>query len=274
MPRKIIDDKLKQEIIKFYQSKPMSLKEVERQFELSSPTVIKILKDIPKYPKAKINNPNLIEDFFKEINTEEKAYFLGLIISDGNVFKDETSGRQASISITLDLNDEYMLNAFKTAVQANTSIGKDGRGCGTIAVRSNLMAQDLAQYGVVPRKSYITYLPTNIQKQYMPHLIRGILDGDGHIQAKLNKDNRFLHSISFCGSHKLMEDISNYCSEILSLKVKPQVYDYQDRELSEIKLQNIDDMKLFGDWIYNNATIYLKRKYETYLSFKQHYSLD
>lgn len=140
MPRKIIDDKLKQEIIKFYQSKPMSLKEVERQFELSSPTVIKILKDIPKYPKAKINNPNLIEDFFKEINTEEKAYFLGLIISDGNVFKDETSGRQASISITLDLNDEYMLNAFKAAVQANTSIGKDGRGCGTIAVRSNLMA--------------------------------------------------------------------------------------------------------------------------------------
>ena len=105
MPRKIIDD--------FYKSKPMSLKEVGEKFELSPPTIIKILKDIPKYPKAKINNSNLIEDFFKEINTEEKAYFLGLIISDGNVFKDETSGRQASISITLDLNDEYMLNAFK-----------------------------------------------------------------------------------------------------------------------------------------------------------------
>ena len=274
MPRKIIDDKLKQEIIDFYKSKPMSLKEVGTKFELSPPTVIKILKDIPKYSKAKINNPNLIEDFFKEINTEEKAYFLGLIISDGNVFKDETSGRQASISITLDLNDEYMLNTFKQVLQANTTVGKDGRGCGTLAVRSNIMAQDLAQYGVVPRKSYITYLPTNIEKQYMSHLIRGILDGDGNIQAKLNKDNRFLHSISFCGSHKLMEDISNYCANELQLNVKPQVYDYQDRELSEIKLQNIHDIQLFGDWIYNNATIYLKRKYETYLAFKQHYNLD
>lgn len=274
MPRKIIDDKLKQEIIDFYKSKPMSLKEVGTKFELSPPTVIKILKDIPKYPKAKINNPNLMEDFFKEINTEEKAYFLGLIISDGNVFKDETSERQASISITLDLNDEYMLNTFKQVLQTNTTVGKDGRGCGTLAVRSNIMAQDLAQYGVVPRKSYITYLPTNIEQQYMSHLIRGILDGDGNIQAKLNKDNRFLHSISFCGSHKLMEDISNYCTNELQLNVKPQVYDYQDRELSEIKLQNIHDIQLFGDWIYNNATIYLKRKYETYLVFKQHYNLD
>ena len=140
MPRKIIDNKLKQEIIDFYKSRPMSLKEVGEKFELSPPTVIKILKDIPKYPKAKINNPNLIEDFFKEINTEEKAYFLGLIISDGNVFKDETSGRQASISITLDLNDEYMLNTFKQTLQANTVVGRDGRGCGTLAVRSNIMA--------------------------------------------------------------------------------------------------------------------------------------
>jgi hypothetical protein len=42
----------------------------------------------------------------------------------------------------------------------------------------------------------------------MSHLIRGIFDGDGSIQAKLNeKDerNRFLHSISFCGTHRLME---------------------------------------------------------------------
>ena len=38
--------------------------------------------------------------------------FLGLLIADGNVFKDAT-GRQASISITLDLKDEYMLLKFK-----------------------------------------------------------------------------------------------------------------------------------------------------------------
>ena len=128
MPRKIITEELKQEIIKYYLSQPMTMKQVENKYELSHPTVTKILKDIPRYPKALIFNPNLKEDFFDEIDTEEKAYFLGLLISDGNVFSDET-GRQASISITLDSNDEYILNTFRKVLGANTSIAHDGRGC-------------------------------------------------------------------------------------------------------------------------------------------------
>ncbi len=216
------------------------------------------------------------EHFFQKINCEENAYFLGLLIADGNVFKDNT-GRQASISITLDLKDEYMLQKFKEVLQVNTSIGYDGRGCGQIAIRSNIMAEDLAKYGVVPRKSYHTYLP-EIPNQYMWHVLRGIFDGDGSILAKPspNKDehNRFLHSISFCGTHKLMEDISNYIFENLALKQKPTVYDYKDRQLSELKIQNIDDIYLFGTYMYKGATIFLDRKYKIFLDFKQHYNLD
>lgn len=81
-----------------------------------------------------------------------------MLISDGNVFKEDT-GRQASISITLDLEDEYMLLKFKEVLNASTNIGHDRRGCGQIAVRSDIMANDLAQYGVVPRKTLITFLP-------------------------------------------------------------------------------------------------------------------
>lgn len=273
MPRKIITNELKEEIIKYYLSQPMTMKQVEDKYELSHPTMTKILKDVPKYPKAKLNNPNANERFFEKIDSEEKAYFLGLLISDGNVFKDNT-GRQASISITLDLNDEYILQKFKEVLNVNTSISKDGRGCGQIAIRSNLMANDLKQYGVVPRKSYITYLP-KINDIYMSHLIRGILDGDGSILAKLspkqNGRNRYLHSISFCGSHQLMEDIAEYLYNNLQLKQPIQVYDYQDKNLSDIHIQNYEDMKKVGDWLYKDATIYLIRKNNIYNSFKEHY---
>lgn len=276
MPRKIITEELKQEIINYYLSKPMGLKQVENKYNLSHPTISKILKDVPKYTKAKLNNPNMKEHFFQEINCEENAYFLGLLIADGNVFKDNT-GRQASISITLDLKDEYMLQKFKEVLQADTSIGHDGRGCGQIAVRSNIMAEDLAKYGVVPRKSYHTYLP-EIPNQYMWHVLRGIFDGDGSILAKSspndNGHNRFLHCISFCGTHKLMEDISNYLYKNLAFKQKPTVYDYKDRQLSELKIQNIDDIYLFGTYMYKGATIFLDRKYKIFLDFKQHYNLD
>lgn len=275
MPRKIITEELKQEIIKYYLSYPMTMKQIEDKYGLSHPTMTKILKDVPKYSKAKINNPNLKEHFFQNIDEETKAYFLGLLISDGNVYKDD-SGRQASISITLDLKDEYMLKQFKNVLQVNTSIGHDGRGCGQIAVRSNIMAEDLAQYGVIPRKSYNTYLPL-ISDEMMPHLIRGIFDGDGSIIAKPSpiKDghNRFLHAISFCGTHKLMEDISEYVFEHLKLKQKPTVYDYKDKQLSELKIQNIEDIQNFGDWIYNYSTIYLYRKKDIYDNFLKHYNL-
>lgn len=275
MPRKIITEELKQEIIKYYLSQPMTLKQVADKYALSNPTICKILKDVPKYTKAKLNNPDMKEHFFQDIDEEAKAYFLGLLISDGNVFKDDT-GRQASISITLDLKDEYMLEKFKEVLQANTSVGHDGRGCGQIAVRSNIMAEDLAKYGVVPRKSYNTYLPI-VSYEMMPHLIRGIFDGDGSIMAKPSPNNdghnRFLHSISFCGTHKLMEDISNYSFEHLNLKQKPSVYDYKDRQLSELKIQNIEDMQTFGDWMYNYSTIYLNRKKDIYDNFLQHYNL-
>ncbi len=276
MPRKNITKKLKQEIIKYYLSQPMTIKQVEEKYKLSHPTIIKILKDIPKYTKVKLNNPNMKEHFFQEIDEEAKAYFLGLIISDGNVFKDKT-GRQASISITLDLKDEYILKIFKEILQTNTSTNYDGRGCGQIAIRSNIMAQDLLRYGVVPRKSYKTYLPI-LSEKMMPHLVRGIFDGDGSIMAKPspNKDghNRFLHSISFCGTHKLMEDISNYIFKYLKLEQKPTIYDYKNKQLSELKIQNIKDMKIFGDWIYNYSTIYLNRKKDIYNNFLEHYKLN
>lgn len=44
------------------------------------------------------------------------------------------------------------------------------------------MAKDLSKYGVIPRKTLVSFLPT-IDDQYMNHLIRGILDGDGSIRA-------------------------------------------------------------------------------------------
>ena len=199
MPSKIINEELKQNIINYYLSKPMTLLEVEQYFNLSHPTISKILKNTPKYSKAKIKNPELKERFFEKIDSEEKAYFLGLLIADGNIFKNNT-GRQASISITLDLKDEYMLLKFKEILQANTNIGHDGRGCGQIAIRSDTMAKDLSQYGVIPRKSLTTYLP-NIDDKYMNHLIRGILDGDGSIRAQQTEiNNRFIHCISFCGN--------------------------------------------------------------------------
>lgn len=270
---KPITTELKQQVVLHYQSHPMTISNLAKDFGLSNPTIIKILDEyhIQRYKKAKIYNPELIENYFEDINSEFKAYYLGFIITDGNVFKDKSkSNRQASISITQNIQDEYILQKFLDEVKSKTSIGHDGRGCSRAAVRSNKMAEDLLKYGVCEQKTTSCYLPI-LDDKYMNHLIRGILDGDGNIKAhQTNVNNRFAHAISFCGTHKLMNDIGDYVSQRFHI-IKPKVYDYDDRRLSEIKWQRKEDMYTIGEWLYGDATVFLRRKYDKYLCFKEHY---
>ena len=71
-----------------------------------------------------------------------------------------------------------------------------------------------------------------------------------------------------------MVEISEYITDTLSLQTKPIIYNYSDKTLSEIKIQNIHDMELFGNWLYENATIYLKRKRDLYIKFIKYYNLN
>ncbi len=272
--RKIISENLKKEIIDYYLHNKIPLKLLSTKYNLSAPVICKILKDCPKYTKAELNNPKLQENYFEEIDSELKAYFIGLLIADGNVYHySDESNRQDSISITLLECDSYILEKFRQELNANTNITKDTRhinvAC-TIAIRSNKIAKDLAKYGIVPNKTSQTYLP-KIDEKYLPAVLRGILDSDGSIRwAKWR--NKHLHYIGYCGTHKLMQDIVDYLIKInLPLKTIPKVYDYKGKALSEIKFASYDDIILFGDLVYKNASIYLKRKKDKYDKIKMHY---
>ena len=268
-----ITKEVQKNIVDYYLSRPMSLQECSNKFNLCKPTIAKVLNDnnIPRYSKNQIFNPNFEESYFETIDKEAKAYYIGFIITDGNVHisSEKKANRQAMISITQKENDAYILQTFLDEVKSNRSVGHDGRGCCQCAVMSNKMADDLSKYGIVPRKTIYAYLPT-FKKELMPHLIRGILDGDGNIKSKQTK-RRHEHAVSFCGSHPLMEDIANYLSEELGIS-KPNVYDYSDRQLSEIKWQRKDEIHLIYNYLYNNASIFLKRKHDTFLAFEKYYN--
>ena len=258
----------------------MGLREVSKTFNISSIMASKILNGIPKHSKTKIFNPNLDEDYFETIDTQEKAYFLGLIIADGNIFDPINSTHHGSkwVSITLDEGDLYILEKFKEEVGLSSVVASDGRGARYVAVRSDKMAEDLAKYYIVPRKSFITQFPFNVPKDMYRHVIRGILDGDGNVQAKsyIPKDGRirFKHQMSFCGSHRLMVELSDILNEMIDIKGNLKIYDYKNRHLSELVLRNTHNMRNFGLWIYDGATIFMKRKRELFDKFMEHYKLS
>lgn len=275
MRKKLTEEKI-QQIQQYYLSKPMGLKDLEKEFDISHPLAVRALKGIPKYPKNLVFNPNMVEDYFEIIDSEDKAYFLGYMIGDGNVFTDYcTIGYSAMISISANEEDIEVLESFIRQTKVNTTIGNDGRGTRQAVIRSNKMAQDLAKYGVVPRKTFLTYLPKNIPDIYMKDLIRGICDSDGSIGAQplQSNPNKFNHWISFCGTKQLMEDISDYCFDTLDLTHKSSVYTYASQTLSETKFKNIPDMYTVGMWMYDNSKFFLSRKKNKFIAFCKHYNM-
>lgn len=259
MPKRI-SKHTKEELIKHYKFKPITIEELANQFNLSIPSTIKILNEyrIKRYTKVQLFSPNLNENYFDNIDTEEKAYFLGLIITDGCIHN--TKGRQSLIAVTLQDRDKYILEKFKDEINSNKKITSDGRGCSSINILSNNLVKSLRRYGVTENKSLHTILPTNIPRHLYPHLIRGILDGDGSISFYA-RPNRKCHvkAIRFCqGNEKFLKDMVDLLYQECEIE---KINTYKEKDsLWSIAYRKNDSMIKIINYIYNEAHIYLKRK--------------
>ena len=259
MPKHITKEQ-KEEIVKYYKSRPMTQEEVSNTFKISLPSVIKVLKEyrIKPYNKVQIFSPDLDEHYFDVINTETKAYFLGLIITDGCIH--HTKGKQPLVALTLQECDKYILEKFKQELHSNKAVTSDGRGCVSINILSRTMVESLKKYGVTERKSLNTVFPKNIPKELYPHLLRGILDGDGSVSFYARRGRKcHAKAIRFCqGNEQFLKDIINYLFENCNVA---KINTYQENDnLWSIAYRKDDSMMKIIQYLYKDATIYLKRK--------------
>lgn len=112
--------------------------------------------------------------YFKEINTSDKAYWLGFLWGDGYI-----SMGCNIVGISLSLKDKYHLEKFKKAIKYDGEIKvytcKSGYSKGAdycrIAFTSRDMISDLKNLGFLENKSLIMLPPkeNNIPKELMFH---------------------------------------------------------------------------------------------------------
>ena len=100
-------------LIKLYQQ-GNSTRQVAKEIGCSQNTVIRLLKenDIPRRQPSSHRTHTFNYNYFDSIDTEEKAYFLGLLWADG--FCDKNTG---NIIISLQEEDGYILEKFKDVVE-------------------------------------------------------------------------------------------------------------------------------------------------------------
>ena len=264
---KISPDKW-QEISCLYTDRKFSMREIAELYKVSLCTIRDILNRL-KIPRRNDSDSHkkysVNEDFFTNIDSEEKAYFLGLLVSDGNVYGNQTT-------LGLQAQDGYILELFKLAINYSGIVYFKKRSkerykdTSCITISSKKLTQDLSKYGVVPCKSSITVFP-DIPENLHRHFIRGVFDGDGCISVfnHTNKKKKWYKSyiekvFTITGSKELISSIQ--ATLILNCKLnKTKLHICNNNPDIRIisysgKLQ-IDRIKKY---LYEDATIFLKRK--------------
>ena len=246
---------------KLYYEYNMSFNGVANQFGCCTNTarnmVIKCGEYQVKTPLM-YKNPNLIENFFEIIDNEYKAYILGLMITDGSVGCYDNSYQ---VRIQLKAEDGYLLQQISDIIGNSNNLiidNRDGSFC--ISIKSFKMFCDLSQYGVIPNKTFYTFLPF-LHDDLMPHLIRGLIDGDGWVTHNIKSNGKVGYAVGFCGTRNIVTQVRDYLVHRLGL-FESKIYDRPT--VSQVTWCSKNDIIKIYNYLYSNCNIFMSRKRNVY----------
>lgn len=232
--------------------------------------------------KYKVN-----ENYFEVIDSHEKAYFLGFLYADGNIYINE-SLRKNVVQICLSECDRYILEYFLKCLDAGHPLYREDRNKtglsnypnGQVSYRlliNNVkLVSDLQKLGLHPQKSKNMEFPTEDQvpKEYWGSFIAGIMDGDGSICIEKNgkgwstnliSTKPFLEKIQLIFHEKLGFDINSLCQEKRTGDGKMWYLGMGGGlGLGKTKIKKHKIPKLYT-FLYSNLTKCLSRKKDKYL---------
>jgi hypothetical protein len=213
--------------------------------------------------KPRIRKHNCNEDYFEKIDSNKKAYWLGLLFADGYVRKrKQFNGKHkqgGTVGISLKNGDEYLLEKLIIDLESTYKLSKQIKDeflSYKLEVNSSKMADDLINLGCVPNKS-LKLLPPILTEEFIPHFIRGYFDGDGSI-GKYNERIKF----SLLGTNDLLIWILNFFKN-KGMRTTPKIS--KKKNIYTFQVNSKSDIELIENILYTSSNdYYLKRKKEKF----------
>lgn len=184
---KRVNDKMEEDFIREYLSGSTSKDIAVKYGFISGVTVLDVLKKhgVAIRNRGKMTHYN--ENFFERIDSPEKAYILGIIMTDGFII-DNFKG----VGIELTKEDFYLLENIANILWSDHGITINVRNyarkslpntkdTARVTIHSGKIAKDLQILGVVKNKSKILRYKNVVDNKFFSHFFRGLIDGDGSV---------------------------------------------------------------------------------------------
>lgn len=263
-----LTDETKSQIITLY-NEGLTHKNIANICNVSENSVYKVLSDfnVEKRDISHVRQKySLNEHYFDVIDTPNKAYILGFLYADGyNNYTNRT------VTLSLQERDKEILEKINNEIGSNRPLFfeniKDKRPtCQNqyrLSITNKHVSETLKNLGVTKAKSLELTFPVWLDEKLIPHFLRGYMDGDGYIAKRPNDyHTSFVSTYSFCLSAK--EIIDNTLGVSCNIVLDGRTNDIT----STLNINKKYQSKMFLDWIYQDADLYLDRKYQLYKNKK------
>lgn len=247
-------------------AKTHSQKETGLKFGCCQANVGRILKKYGiKFKKSRCNMSKLSlnVEYFKDIDDEKKAYWLGFICADGYILGE----RKLSISV----KDLEILEKFKKDINSEHKISTisnfDTR---THKVYSKYCLQIGNEIFVKYLTKWVTHNKTDIlefpeiEEKYYSYFIAGLFDGDGSVCIKKLK-TKYTLATSLISTKEVLDYIQNLFLKKFNITPKKLRRVTENKNNVWVVYWGITDSFYILNYIYcDSPEIYLSRKYNRF----------
>jgi len=204
------------------------------------------------------------ELFFRCIDSPEKAYFLGILMSDGTV-------NDRAIVISLQEKDKSILVKLRDLIEytgpisKRISVNEKHQNTYILRIYSKELVKDLISLGCIKRKTYNMSFP-KINPIYNSHFIRGFFDGDGCIIKK-----KIGYYFSITGNQKFLHELNSILEKdtgIDSCKISRK--NKSSELFGAIQYSKNSDLIKLRNYLYKNHNgLYIERKHNKFFEIEE-----
>lgn len=197
----------------------------------------------------------------EKITSPFDAYFIGLMLTDGYVTDERRVGIDLTDEDCIQFLSKTIGHDYKTYAPQNGQSDKyditPRLNRHRLILSDKALVQNLARFGVVANKS-LTLQPPNLlpeEEQYLPYIIRGIIDGDGCV-TPTSYGGAYFYIVS------QSKDFIEWLAEMLVQRLyMMDIIPFKSRDLWKIETANQYNIQKLIALVYDRP-FGMNRKYE------------